>query len=215
MRIIIQRNQERTKKGIWEETNDHELVVKCIQSLESIGVEYLEKLQSPVDDDFMRELNDQFEFLIQSASEEYTSQKYLGPLCESLGQLSRSTFVHTENQAQTSMWLQSLKNVFKQTYPDNDRTEAIGKSVKEINRTVVLSLEQETDIGTNHYWIYSGDIEDIAKIGARNAAIFPLRKCLGAYRWHFIAMSNALIADRRYFQSQVNYTVAGIHTQYK
>ncbi|KMT45715.1 hypothetical protein EL22_28725 [Halostagnicola sp. A56] len=54
------------------DNNDHELVVKCIQSLESIGVEYLEKLQSPVDDDFMRELNDQFEFLIQSASEEYS-----------------------------------------------------------------------------------------------------------------------------------------------
>lgn len=183
------------------ENNDHELVVSCIRSLEQIGEEYIGLLQDPTDDDFLTELNDQYEFLIQSSSREYTSQKYLEPLSEALGHLSRLTLLSTENKTQTSMWLRSLQNVFQQTYPEMDRTEALGKSISELNRTVVLSLNADLTSSNQHYWGYTHYIEKIGKLSLQNKALFPLRACIGAYRWHYISMVNSLISGGPYFQA--------------
>ena len=95
------------------ENNNHVLVITCIKALERIGQTYLDLLESPVEDDFVREINDQYKFIIQSTGRDYTSQKYLEPLCEAIGELSRSTFRNTENAAQTSLWLQSLQEILK------------------------------------------------------------------------------------------------------
>ncbi len=145
------------------ENNNHVLVITCIESLEDIGQTYLELLMSPVEDDFVRELNDQFEFIIQSTGRDYTSQKYLEPLCESIGNLSRVTLRNTENATQTSLWLRSLREIFEIAYPEMDRTVALGTSIREINRTVILAIETETQTSGSHYWQYSSYLERISK----------------------------------------------------
>jgi hypothetical protein len=183
------------------ENNNHVLVITCIESLEHIGQTYLDLLVSPVEDDFVRELNDQYEFIIQSTGRDYTSQKYLGPLCESIGNLSRSTFRNTENATQTSLWLQSLREIFEITYPEMDRTEALGISIREINRTVILALETETQTGGSHYWQYSSYLERIGKYCLKNGADTPLRICLSQFKWHYISMINGLVSERLYYQS--------------
>ncbi|WP_267644115.1 hypothetical protein [Haloarchaeobius amylolyticus] len=183
------------------ENNDHILVITCVQSLENIGTKYLGMLISPVEDNFVRELNDQFQFIIERTGKDYTSQKYLEPLSESLGGLSRSTFRNTENAVQTSLWLQSLWDIFKITYPEMDRTDALGKSIREINRTVVLSLETKTATGHSHYWQYSSYLERIGKWSLANKASMPLRVCLSQFQWHYISMVDSLISEELYFQS--------------
>lgn len=183
------------------ENNNHVLVITCIESLEHVGQTYIDLLVSPVEDDFVRELNDQYEFIIQGTGRDYTSQKYLMPLCEAIGNLSRSTFKNTENATQTSMWLQSLQEIFEITYPEMDRTEALGTSIREINRTVVLALETETQTGTSHYWHYSSYLENIGRLSLKSGAITPLRICLSQFQWHYICMINSLISGRLYYQS--------------
>lgn len=183
------------------ENNNHVLVVTCVESLEQIGHTYLNQLESPVDDDFVRELNDQYEFIIQRTGNDYTSQKYLTPLCESIGSLSRSTFINTENTTQTSLWLESLKEIFEIAYPEMDRTEAVGISIKEINRTVILALETETQVGTSHYWQYFSYLEEIGRWSLRSGASLPLQTCISQFKWHYFSMLSSLMSGRLYYET--------------
>lgn len=164
------------------ENNNDVLVVACIKSLEDVGVTYLKAVDSPTQDDFIRELNDQYEFIIQRTGRDYTSQKYLNPLCESIGRLSRETYRNTGNATQTSMWLKSLEEIFEITYPEMDRTEALGTSIKEINRTTVLTLESKSHNAHTNYWQFSATLEDIGKWSLQNGASMPLRLCLSQFQ---------------------------------
>ena len=82
-----------------------------------------------------------------------------------------------------------------------DRTEALGMSVREINRVVILALETETQIGGSHYWQYSSYLEQIGRWSLKNGASTPLRICLSQFQWHYISMINSIVSERLYYQS--------------
>ena len=196
------------------ENNNHVLAITCIESLENIGETYLEMLVSPAEDEFVRELNDQYQFIIQRTGGDYTSQKYLDPLCRSIGNLSRSTLKNTENIAQISLWLKSLREIFDITYPEMDRTTALGTSIEEINRTTILALENRSDVVPNHYTHCSSHLEEIARWSLRNEAGIPLRMCLSQFQWHYITMMNAIISGRYYREHQIMKPLEEIITLY-
>lgn len=183
------------------DNNEHQIVIQCIKSLVNIGVSYLNLLESSARDDFITDLNKQFELLIRKTSEEYITQKYLDDLYKSLGKLARETYISTYDSSQTSSWLRSLGNIVKQIYPEMDLTEAVGGSIKEINRTVILAIqttEPNTQYDPGHF---SRRIDNIAEIGLRHKSGFIVRHCLDAYTWQFLCRVNSFVSERAYHQS--------------
>lgn len=185
------------------DNNEHQIVIRCIESLENIGVTYLHLLESSARDDFITELNKQFELLIRKTSEEYTTQKYLDDLYKSLGSLARETYTSTYDRSQTGSWLRSLENIVKQIYPEMDLTEAVGGSVKEINRTVIIAIQTNKPNTQYDPEVFSRYIDNIAEIGLRYSSGFIVKHCLDAYAWQFLCKLNCLIGEKVYYKSHI------------
>lgn len=181
--------------------NDHEIVNQCINSLENIGIVYLGLLESPAEDDFITELNKQFELLINKTSEKYTTQKYLDNLYNSLGTLARKTYTTTYNSSQTGLWLRSLKNIVKQIHSKMDLTDAVGGSIQEINRTAIIAIQTNEPNTQYDPGIFSRHIDDIAEIGLNYNSGFVVRHCLDAYTWQFICRVKCLTSEEIYYRS--------------
>ena len=181
--------------------NEHEIVIQSINSLERIGMTYLGLLESPAEDDFITELNKQFVGIINKTSEKDTTQRYFDNLYKSLGTLARKTYTTTYNSSQTDLWLRSLSKIIHITYPGMELTNAVGGSIKEINRIVLIAIQTnkpntQYDPGTfNRY------IDDIAEIGLKHNSGFVVRHCLDAYTWQFICWVKCLTSEEIYYRS--------------
>lgn len=181
--------------------NEHEIVNQCISSLEDIGITYLSLLESPAEDDFITELNKQFELLINKTSGEYTTQKYLDNLYTSLGTLARKTYTTTYNSSQTGLWLRSLKNIVKRIYPKMNLTNAVGGSIQEINRVAIIAIQTNRPNTEYDPGVFSRYIDDIAEIGLIHNSRFVISHCLDAYTWQFICKVNCLTSEEIYYRS--------------
>lgn len=178
------------------ENNDYAVVDTCISSLESYGTTYLREVETPVEKEFIQHLNDQYTFILNDLGEEYSHQKNLETLSESIGKLARETYENSKSDKQTLLWLKSLKEIFELTQDGLDRTEAYGKSIREINRTILLYLNDDDPLTSTNYLTLSGPLEEIITKSVENSGnSTAVQICLQAYQWQIVTVLNNLSTE--------------------
>lgn len=179
------------------DNREYDTAGTCIICLEDLGVVYLQHVNTPVDKEFIQELNDQFHFLIHELGDEYSHQKNLNNLVDTIGVLSRATYINTQNDDQTSLWLASLREIFELTKDELDRTEAYGKSISEINRVNVLHLSNTNPNNLAKHITLANPLEQIAQTALdSDGNEIAIQKCLAAYEWQFITIVNLSVTER-------------------
>ena len=189
--IIFLRNlsQEAIENKDWEVANTG------IENIQSVCVGYIEVVDF-AGEDLFEEMNSQYEFLLRSATREYTRQKFLNPIVLSMGTILREIYKNTKDNTATSYWINSIKNVFYTTLDDLDRTKAYSTSIQEINRFLVLSLEKPKPTGYD-YTVHLKDLDEISEECIEEGHEVALQSCLYSYMWQIVTMINGTIKEQR------------------
>ncbi|ADD03649.1 uncharacterized protein Nmag_0050 [Natrialba magadii ATCC 43099] len=186
------------------ENNEYDVADTCIDCLEDYGTNYLDIVETPVEKEFVRHLNDQYYFFIHDLGDEYSHQKNLETLVDSLGHLSRETYKNTKDSRQTLLWLNSLKEVFEITEDGLDRTDAYGTSIREINRTILLYLNDDDPHGFGTYGALTTPLEEIVSTSVEksgNSAAIQIS--LAQFEWQLITIINNISTENRLYSDQV------------
>lgn len=189
------------------ENKNRKMVKSGIEHIESVYIEYIQTTDT-TNNSFLKEVNNQYDFLIQSASSEYTRQKYLDLIVRSMGVISRETYRNTNDIYAPHYWIDGIKNIFYTTLGELDRTEAYTSSIQQISRFLVLTLNVPRSSGRD-YNIYLKDLDNISEKCIQEGHGVPLQLCLSSYMWQIIAMMNETIKEEgkhppRVFQGPLN-----------
>lgn len=79
-------------------------------------------------------------------------------------------------------------------------TDAVGSSIKEINRIVIIAIQTNKPNTEYDPEVFSGYLDDIAEIGLRHKSRFIISHCLDAYTWQFICKVTCLISEEIYYK---------------
>jgi len=145
------------------EENQQNVVNSCLTSLTEIVEKYLEETdESEVNDDFLNELNDQFQFIGAAAFDDYTRQKYSESVVETVGDIGLAITKHRELGSPGSRWANLLKSQFEDSL-EFDRTAAAHIALRklgEMSTTAVLNGDLDS------YRVYQGEIDSLARLCA-------------------------------------------------
>ena len=179
------------KNSIFAISNDQDVIFKySLDNLWLITHHYLEQskhIQS-VNDKFLSELNDQFDFIISESLKSY-NQKILEDVARTIGAISldiinnRKGIGYINNLA--SNWLAMLKDLFIKS-SSKDRTIVCHICLEKINEVILLTLDKGFYTSYDIYKRYIDEIsEALSKINqAWSAAL--LQKALFMYQQQFL-----------------------------
>jgi hypothetical protein len=145
------------------EENQQNVVNSCLNAITEIIEKYLEETnESEVNDDFLNELNDQFQFIGSAAFDDYTRQKYSESVVETVGDIGLAITKHRELGTPGSRWANLLKNQFEDSL-EFDRTAAAHIALRklgEMSVTAILNAELDS------YRVYQGEVDSLARLCA-------------------------------------------------
>jgi hypothetical protein len=121
--------------------NHHTLVNTCLNSLYSITDLYLKETNADdVSDDFLQNLNDEFQFIGSTAFDEYSRQKYAEDVVETVGNIGINITMRRELKTPGDIWGALLRRLF------NDAVEY------DRNKVAPIAIQKTR---RNEYWRYS------------------------------------------------------------
>ncbi|MFC7213069.1 hypothetical protein ACFQO4_03105 [Saliphagus sp. GCM10025334] len=143
------------------EENQRPVVDSCLNSLERIANKYLDQTtEREVSEDFLQELNDQFQFIGSTAFDDYSRQKYSESVVETVGNIGVAITKNRELGAQASMWANLLKKLFRDSL-EFDRTTAASISIQKLGEMSVTAIKKGD---TDSVRVFQGELETIAAI---------------------------------------------------
>jgi len=145
------------------EENQQNVVNSCLNALTEIVEKYLEETEeSEVNDNFLNELNDQFQFIGAAAFDDYTRQKYSESVVETVGDIGLEITQTRELGTPGSRWANLLESQFEDSL-EFDRTAAAHIALRklgEMSRTSILNGDLDS------YRVYQGKIDSLARLCA-------------------------------------------------
>lgn len=161
-----------------------------LQCLNDIAHEYLEQSKEirTTQDNFLDNLNDQFNFMIVAGLES-NNQKVLEDIAKTIGDIAKGIIENRIGIGDTNNlalnWVGTLKDLFIKSYP-KDRTVVCQICLEKINDVVILALEKGY---YRSYDVYRMSLDDLAgalaKIDQLWAAIL-LQRALLMYQNQFL-----------------------------
>ena len=170
---------------------DQDIIFReAIKGIENASLEYLKnsKHLSSVEDKFLSELNDQFNFIVNEALNS-TNQKILEDLARTIGLISRYIIENRKGLGDINNfslnWIATLKDIFIKSYT-KDRTVVCYVCLEEINKTVLLTLDKGYYQSYNTYRMFLDEISiSLSKTNSYWSASL-LQRALSMYQQQFL-----------------------------
>ena len=177
------------------EQNQQPVVDSCLDALTRIAERFLaETIERDVDEDFLQELNDQFQFIGSAAFEEYTRQKYSESVVEAVGDIGIEITEAREIGTLGGKWSSLLGDLFQDSL-EFDRTTAASISIQKLGNMSISAIKQG-DFDSVH--VYQGELETISTIctaGNHPYLANLLQTLHGQYQKMYITYLSALLAE--------------------
>jgi len=184
--------------------NDQDNIFKnSLDGLKQIAHTYLEQSMhiNAVQDKFLDELNDQFNFIITEALKS-NNQKILEDLALALGAVSIDILNYRKSIAGINNfainWIATLKELFFKSY-SKDRTIVCHICIKEINNIILLNLENNN---LRSYESYQMMLEEILEVLSKTNTYWSavlLQKALFVYQSQFLKFLEYAKQDKLIF----------------
>lgn len=177
------------------EENQENVVNTCLNALSEIVEKYLEETTpSEVNDDFLNELNDQFQFIGSAAFDDYTRQKYSETVVETIGDIGLAITNHRELGSPGSRWANLLKSLFQDSL-EFDRTAAAHIALRKLGEMSVTAISNGD---MDSYRVYQGEVDTLATLCASaNHSYLAglLQNANHQYQKMYVAFIDALCTD--------------------
>lgn len=143
------------------EDNRHAVVDSSLRNLVEITKKFLNETSNvDVNEKFLNELNDQFEFINNTALESYSRQKYLEKIGRSMGDIGIEITKSRSIGYQGSRWAESLSRLFQKSLK-YDRTSAPGISIEKLGEMTITAIEEENFQSAR---AYMGKLKDLSNV---------------------------------------------------
>ena len=125
------------------EENNHALVDTCLNSLEEIIGKYLQETNpDDVNNDLLKDLNDEFDFIRSTVFSEHTRQKYGEEVAETVGNIGMMITSARDVGTPGGIWASLLKRIFDGSV--NFERNTVGpKVIDKLGDMCVISISQE------------------------------------------------------------------------
>lgn len=177
------------------EQNQQPVVDSCLDSLTNITEQFLDQTtERDVNEDFLQELNDQFQFIGSTAFEEYSRQKHSESVVEAIGDIGVKITNSRELGAQAGSWASLLGDLFTDSL-EFDRTNAAALSIQKLGEMSTTALNQG-DFDT--FRLCLSECEDISTVCAagNHPYLASLMQSLhGQYQKMYATYLYALLAE--------------------
>lgn len=177
------------------EQNQQPVADTCLKSLTRITDQFLDQTtDQDVNEDFLQELNDQFQFIGSAAFEEYTRQKYSESVVEAIGEIGVNITETRDLGAQAGSWASLLGDLFTESL-EFDRTNAAGLSIQKLGDMSLAAINQD-DFDTVR--LCMGEFEDISAVCAagNHPYLANLMQSLhGQYQKMYATYLHALLSE--------------------
>ena len=181
------------------EEDQREVFESTLDSISEVSDRYLEQTSGEItNDDFVNEIADYFEFLIKTALEDDSRQKYLDDIAEAMSDIALSIVDHRDMGGQSQMvgrLLKSIKDLFYRSY-GLDLTSVGHVCIDKIDEVSVAALE-DGDYSTYDY--YNSHLDDIADICAEAKQYYSallLQRALNKYQWQYVKLVQLLLDEK-------------------
>lgn len=177
------------------EQNQQPVVDSCLDALIRITERFLaETTERDVDEDYLQELNDQFQFIGSVAFEEYTRQKYSESVVEAIGNIGIEITKAREIGTLGSSWASLLGDLFQDSLKF-DRTAAASISIQKLGEMCISAIKQGDFDSVR---IYQGELETVSTIctaGNHPYLANLLQTLQGQYQKMYAAYLYALLSE--------------------
>ncbi|MDZ7850336.1 MAG: hypothetical protein U5K70_05840 [Halodesulfurarchaeum sp.] len=149
-------------------------------------------------DDLINEIADYYEFLIKTALEDDSRQKYLEDIAEAMGDTALSIVEHRDMGGQSQMsgrLLNSIQDLFFKAY-GLDLTSVGHVCIDKIDEVSVAALEDGDYRTYDYYNSHLDDIADICADAKQHYAALLLQRALNKYQWQYVRMVQLLIDEK-------------------
>jgi hypothetical protein len=185
------------------EQNQQPVVDSCLDSLERITNQFLEETtELDVDEDFLQELNDQFQFISTAAFEDYSRQKHSERVAETIGDIGVAITKSREVGSQGGLWAKLLEQIFTDSL-EFDRTTAASISIRKLGEMSITAINRGDSDSVR---IYQSSLENISTICATGNHPYLaglLQTLHGQYQDMYAAYLNALLVEGYVFDYDV------------
>jgi len=181
------------------EKDQREVFESTLDSISEVSDQYLEQTSGEItNDDLINEIADYYEFLIKTALEDDSRQKYLEDIAEAMGDTALSIVEHRDMGGQSQMagrLLNSIKDLFFKTY-GLDLTSVGHVCIDKIDEVSVAALEDGDYSTYDYYNSHLDDIADICAEAKQHYAALLLQRALNNYQWQYVRMVQLLIDEK-------------------
>ena len=181
------------------EEDQREVFESTLDSITEVSDRYLEQTSGEItNDELVNEIADYFEFLIKTALEDDSRQKYLEDIATAMGGIALSIVEHRDMAGQSQMagrLLKSMKDLFVKAY-GLDLTSVGHVCIDKIDEVAVAALE---DGDYDSYSYYNSHLDEIAEICAETKQYYSavlLQGALNKYQMQYVRMIQLLL-DRK------------------
>lgn len=177
------------------EENQQPVVDACLESLSSIIGKYLDQTSNAdVSEEFLRELNDQFQFIGSAAFDDYSRQKYSERVIRTIGEIGVAVTENRELGAQGAMWADLLRRFFGESL-EFDRTAAASICITKLGEMSTTAIEKGDFDSVRSY---QGELEQISAVcssGNHSYLATLLQNLHGKYQDIYVTYLRALLED--------------------
>ena len=177
------------------EENQQPVVDACLESLTQIAERYLKQTASiDVDDTFLNELNDQFQFIGSTALAEYTRQKFTEQVAEAVGDIGVAVTTNRELGTVGVLWANLLRDFTTESL-QYDRTTAAQVSIRNIGEMTITAIECDN---TEFAGSYQNELEPITTLCTSandHYLALLLQTTHGQYQEIYASYLRALLAE--------------------
>ena len=176
------------------EKNQQPVVDSCLDSLARITSRFLdETTERDVNEDFLQELNDQFQFIGSASFEDSSRQKYSERVAETIGDIGVDITNSRELGTQGGLWAKLLEEIFMDSL-EFDRTKAASISIRKLGEMSIAAINQ----GDNSVRAYQSKLKNISTVcttGNHSYLAGLLQTVHGQYQEMYVAYLNALLTE--------------------
>ena len=165
--------------------NDQDMIfTESLKNIRKICREYLRQSKHiiAVEDKFLDELNDHFNFIIDEGLNS-SNQKILEDIAKTIGEISKDSIRYRKEIGYKTFvlnWISTLKSLFLKSY-HKDRTKTCHICLDEINKVALLALHEGCYESYHDCVIYIDEISEIlSKISGRWSSVL-LQRILHSY----------------------------------
>lgn len=143
------------------EENNHTLAKTCLNSLITMSSQYLRETDpDEANDDFLQNLNDEFQFIGSTAFKEDIRQKYAQDVVKAVGEIGKDVTSRREIGTPGAIWGALLKRLFEDAV-EFDRNKVGPIAIEKLGEMGKIAIIESDDRSFRHY---EGGLKEIAGI---------------------------------------------------